>query len=264
MFTKFWIRIFFLCSTFATNSAFACGPCEYSDSLGICWPYDKCVIPKVANQLNPITSVKNAISVAVAVASGDPKQITQAVGNSLIQSPACLGCASVAHTLLPNLSDAQINEAVGTGFLTFIGTGDPVLVTLSVATNIATQQPVKQPATAQTPGPSGRNPAIHASRTTQTYVAKAECLVTYKDGTAYAVWRDPATFTDTKGESHLYPTVDLVKNDIVTLTAPICPAWNNPTTGQLSVTSVSLKFEAVNSLTGDAKTLKWFVYGKSI
>jgi hypothetical protein len=247
--------------TFNTNIAYACGQCGYSDSLGICWPYDKCVIPKVLNQLNPVTQAQAVLGIGAAVVTGDPKKVTQAVGNALVQSPNFLGCMSVAHAILPNLTDAQINQAIGDGFLTFVATGDPVLVTVDVATNIASQQPVKAD---DTPTPPAAPSAPPAHRKQKTYTATAQCLIEYKDGTVYGAWRDPATFTDTSGHPHVFPAVDLLKDDIVTLTAPICASWSSPSTGQVSVTSATLKFVRVNPLTGDAKTIKWFIYGPRI
>lgn len=237
-----------------TPLAQACGPCEYSDSLGICWPYDKCVI----DQVNPVTQAKKVVKLAQAIASGSSSDITQSLGDVLISSPNCLGCRSVAHTVLPAMTDAQINEAIGRGFLVYVGTGDPVLVAIDVASNLATEQKVKKKPAAL-PAPAADAPK---ERKPKTYSAKAECLIQYKDQpTIYAAWKEPASFTGEDGKDYTYPNIDLLEGDTLKISAPVCPTWHRPSLGQESITSAKFKFEAVSPLAGKPETIKWFVYG---
>jgi hypothetical protein len=248
---------FTLSFSFPVASSAGCGPCEYRDGLtGQCLPKGGCIV----EQLNPVTQVQKVITLATAVASGDTAAIKQSLGNVLITSPNCLGCQSVVHNVLPNLSDVQINAAVGEGFLVYLATGDPVLVTIDAATNIASQQNVRnqQP---QLPDPS-RSSAT--KRATRSYSATATCLVKKKgDSYVYAAWKAPAIFTGAGGTKFQYPDIDLLAGDILTITAPICPSWNDSKQGQESITSAKFKFEAVSSLTGKPEAIKWFAYGRN-
>jgi hypothetical protein len=75
--------------------------------------------------------------------------------------------------MLPNISDGQVDKAVGEGFLTYVGTGDPVLVAIDVAHNLATAEPVG----GGDASPPFASPTPNQSRAKQTYTAKATLLV---------------------------------------------------------------------------------------
>lgn len=236
------------------QTAYACGPCEYQDDIGICWPYDKCV----SDQVNPVEQGKKILTLGQAIASGKGPEIRKSLGNVLISSPNCLGCRSLAHTALPDMTDEQVNEVIGRGFLVYVGTGDPVLVAIDALTNLATEQKVKKkPATL--PSPVADTPK---KRKPKTYSANAECLIQYKDQpTIYAAWKEPATFMDEDGKTYTYPNIDLLEGDTLKISAPVCPTWHRPSSGQESITASTFKFEAVSPLTGKPETIKWFVYG---
>jgi hypothetical protein len=240
-----------------SHYAIACGECEYSDNLGICWPYDKCVV----KQLNPVEQGKKIVKLAVAIGSGDSNKIKESLGDVLVNSPTCLACRSAAHTVLPNLTDAQINTVVGEGFLVFVGTGDPYLVTIDVAQNIATQQKIERSAD-PTPAPIAPPPK---SRKPKTYKVAAECLLRYSGNKkVYAAWRSPSVFTGEDAKAHQFPDIDLIAGDTIVATSPVCPTWHNPAQGQESLTSAKFKFEDVSSKAGAPEVKKWFVYGPEL
>lgn len=234
--------------------AWSCGECEYEDDLGICWTKGGCII----KQLNPIPQIGKAVTLAVAIVQGDGDKIKATLGDVLINSPGCIGCLALAHNVLPNLTDDQIKSVVGQGFLTFMVTGDPILVTIDVATNIATQQGIKpkkpELPLATQPIATPRNPKV--------YTLLGICMIQKAgDPNIYAAWRGPAAFIDPAGVSHIHPDVDLATGDTLIITAPPCPQMDDGNHGQKSIESATLTFDSVSSLAGTPETLKWWVYG---
>lgn len=249
------------CATLASFSAFACPDCYYKDNFGICWPYDKCVVPVIID--TSTEAPKKAINLAVALSQGDPKIINQATGDLLLSSTSCIGCRSLAEKILPELTDEQINGIVGRGFFIFVATNDPVLVTLDAANNIAKEQKIRRN---KPPASIPKSPTKSTNiREPKTFTAIAECIM--KDsssGDIYAAWKDPAIIYGTGGSKFKYPAVDLFAGDTVIVTAPKCADWDKPNQGQVGLTSAKFKFEAVSSLAGENEVLKWFMYGPSI
>lgn len=244
---------------FAAQGTAACGKCEYKEKwTRVCLPKIGCSHEQL-DPINPVEQAKKLITLATAVASGDMGQIKASLGNVLMNSSNCLTCPMIAHTVLPNLTDEQINSIVGEGALVFAATQDPVLVTLDVANNVAREQKIAK--ARSTPPIPVNEPK---SRQAQEYFAQAKCLIFHdSDEMAYAAWTAPAIFRDNNNGEYQFPNVDLLPGDTINITAPLCPAWDNPNAGTYAITSVSLTFEAVSSLTGDEKTLKWIVAGKT-
>jgi hypothetical protein len=211
--------------------------------------------------LNPVTQVRNVISVAQAVASGNAKQIKSSLGKALLNSPTCLLCTSMAQTVLPKMTDEQVAQAVGEGFLVFVTTGDPYLVAVDAAKNILVQQPIEQDDNSRMPS-QFKQPL--QSRPAATFIAQAECVVEYKknnEDRILAAWTDAPYLTAPDGSKHQYPNVDLQVGDTVTITSPLCPEWNAPDGSAKSVAQAKLVLKEVTTLAGAAKTKKWFLLG---
>ncbi|MBX4952108.1 MULTISPECIES: hypothetical protein [Rhizobium] len=224
----------------------ACGRCEYKDSFGICMPYDKCVIPQIIQS----TPVVVGIKVAQALATGDEKKIRESIGSAVINS-GCPLCISVAHTVLPNLSDQQINSIAGEGVLVWMATGDPVVVAIDVGTNIANAQTVKGPE--QDPGAAQAQPV--PGRHPPTYTATAECLSRNDLARYVAGWKGPPEFIDEAGNKSTFPNVDLRPGDTVVVTAPPCQKWEG------SIAKAAINFETTTYIAGKPEQIKFFIYG---
>lgn len=235
----------------------ACGPCEYEDGLThVCLPKAGCII----EQFNPITQAQKVLTLAQAIATDNTEAVKIGIGDLLINSPSCLTCASIAHNVLPNLSDQQIYSMVGEGFLVYLATGDPALVLIDVAANLATRQNVRAPQPTL-PVPVDSKPKPN-KRKAKSYETEAECLIQKKgDPNIYAAWKAPATFAAADGSKHLFPEVDLKPGDTLSVKAPLCPTWVDPSNGQESLTAARFRFDGINHLTGGSDAIKWFVFG---
>lgn len=229
------------------RTANACGRCEYRDSLGLCLPYDRCVIPQVIQSIPTVQALK----VVDAIITGDERKIRESIGSAVINS-GCPLCTSVAHTILPNLSDQQINSIAGDGVLVWLATGDPVIVAIDLGTNIANAQSVRGPeegpgATTQAQPVPGRHPP--------TYTATAECLSRNDLAKYVAGWKSPPEFTDEAGNKGTFPDVDLRPGDTVVVTAPPCQKWEG------SIATAAINFEATTYIAGKPEQIKFFIYG---
>lgn len=231
-----------------------CGPCEYKDSFGLCLPKGGCVI----QQLNPVEQTKRAVKVIDAISRGNPKEVASALGAALIDSPGCLACRSVAHNILPNLTDEQINGVAGRGFLTYLATGDPVLVVIDVAANIARQSSIK---------PTSPPPNLTArpqNRQQKNYAAHADCMSVMPDGKVYAGWKESPSLTAEDKKPFRYPEVDLFPGDIIEITAPLCASWDDKTTNVRALRSARLRYEGPSTVPGSKDAIKWFLIGPRI
>jgi hypothetical protein len=230
------------------RAAVACGPCEYKDSLGLCLPKGGCLVPNLGDV------IAAPLSLAAAVASGNPENVKVALGNALVNSPGCIGCNYVATKIAPNLSDEQRKSIIGRGFLTFLATGSPVLVVIDVATNLSTQHPLS----------SDESPPVAPvppSRGTRTYSGNASCII-QKGTQIYGAWVDaPVLKDDASGQTATYPVVDLLAGDTLVLNAPVCSEQDDASTGQHAIASANLRYERSSTTPGGPTQLKYFLYG---
>ena len=239
----------FLTAIVATTPASACGECEYEDGfLKICLPKASCIIP------NPVKTIPTVIE---AIASGDPKKIAEAVGATYLQSTGCIGCNYAAQKVFPQLSESQINLIAGEGLLTFLVTGEPVLVIVDMAQNTARQISLAAP-----PANGGPIPPPPPARGVKQYTAGAECII-IRGKEIYAGWKTPPVMIDTATGAQLtFPDVDLRKGDIVNVTSRLCSEWDNPETGQTSVSQISFIYDRNQVITEpNANLIKYFLFG---
>jgi hypothetical protein len=230
--------------------------CTYKDNFGIPMRKGGCIVGDIGRTLDPRRQTTAILSVADALAGGDVREIKRSIGSVLVNSPTCWACKTLTDTLLPNMSKAQIEEAAGSGFLTFLLTDSPVLVVIDASTNIATRQSIREEA-GVIPPPTA---AGIGNRKPRVFSARPNCIVRYRDGTIYAGWKTSGAFSDAR-ETRVFPDVDLLPGDTVKVTAPICNQWNFPSKGQTSLTRATIKFDKVSSLSGAPKVVKWFIYG---
>ncbi len=239
---------------FVPNLSYAkdCGPCYYKDAFGKCLKKGGCIV----KNLNPVEQGKRILSVAKAIKTGDAAAIRESLGDLLINSPNCSTCSTIARNIAPKLSEQQIKQAVGEGFLVFLATGDPVLVVVDVANNVVSQQSIKNsdtaPAPPQQPG---------TNREAKIYSGVAECIVEYKNGYMYAGWKNPPQLIGSDGKRFTVPEIDLRDGDVINLTARSCDGMNNEATGQKSIPTASIKYVDQKTLNGDSNVIKWWLHG---
>lgn len=250
---KILILVTFLLAslTMAPWQAKACGDCEYREGItGVCLPKSGCIIPK------PDVIIKQTLSVIEAIASGDPKKVEQAVGDALVNSTGCLGCSYAAQKILPNVPKETINQAVGRGFFVFLGTGDPLLVFVAVAD--ALQHPV---ATKRSPVPL---PPPPAERGTITFTSAVACIVQRQNEVHAGLLANTAMKNEKTGQTGSFPDVDLQIGDIVDLTAPYCPSWNDPSQGAESKTSARMIYTGSTTIPGEGPNRIRYVLSGSV
>lgn len=91
------------------------------------------------------------------------------------------------------------------------------------------------------------------------------CLVyNTKTNDVIGGWKTAPSFRDSvTGQTSTYPQIiDLLKNDILVMTADLCPEQNNPSTGMTSVASIRMIYSESNSVPGGPEQMKYFVFGK--
>jgi hypothetical protein len=240
----------------------ACGPCEYEDGiLKICMPKGDCIIPPALVPPNPLTVI---VTVADAIKSGNVSELKRTVGEVVMSSTAVcgFGCKYVTTTILPNATPEQLHSIAGEGFLTYLASGDPILVAIDVGANVAQAQKVGAPRTAPPVAASGAAPKPTPKRGTKKYTATAKCMSKWKGkNTVYAFWTDPAAFVGTDGSNHQFPTIDLLPGDILTVTSPKCPGFVDTASGGVSLETATFKYAKVDSQPGPAERLKWIIVG---
>lgn len=200
--------------------------------------------------------IPHATNLAQGIVTGNQAQAREGLGGLLLNSPGCLGCAQIAQQVVPQLSPQQINRIAGTGFLTFLATGEPVLVLVSVSTAVATELRLGAPQ----PSPPGP-PASPTPRPPQTYTATATCMVE-RNGEVWAGWSGAAVLTNSAQLSFTYPSVSLVAGDTLVVTSPDC-GWTDPSTSQVTLLQATFRYTRVQSTPNEQpEAIKLFLVGQ--
>jgi hypothetical protein len=240
------ISLLIICSS---RAALACSDSDYKDKLtGLCLPKASSVLP------NPVNSIP---SILVAVTTGDPAKIAEAVGSVYLNSGACTGCTYAAQKIFPKLSKEQVNLIAGEGFLTFVGTGDPVITFVDVATNTAHQASLADDSSQG--GPSV--PRV-VPRGPKQYSATADCILG-RANEVYAGWKDAPVLTDVAtGTPSTFPNVDLLEGDAIAVKSRLCDEWNDASTGQTAKAQASLVYKRNKLVTQpNPNLIKFFLIG---
>jgi hypothetical protein len=239
--------------SFTTTSAMACQDGYYSDSFGICWPYDQTIGKQAEENLDVKKQIGRVIALGDAILSGDRDRMASALGDAVLNAPGCIGCSALTTTVLQKLSKDQINKIVGEGFLTFVATGNPTLVVIDVAQKIIRESQITPPAE----NPFGKQPPPVSRK----YTGKANCIMQEKNGDGVmAAWISNPELTGEDGAVYKYPTLEISLGDNVKLTAPLCTQYNN--NNQTSITSVNLKYKYSNTIPGGEQQIKYIFYGE--
>lgn len=235
------------------GQAAACGDGYYKDSLGLCLPYDK----TVGNAVNPVQAISNAVLIAQGIAEGNGDKLKQGIGGMILHTQCAVACEAIAANVVPQLSPEQLKQIVGEGFIVFTATGDPLLTIIDTTAQVARQLEVNRN-TDQGPLPV---PPPPAPRPKMQYTATAKCLgqhiATQK---TVAGWVDPPQFRSNNVD-YTFPSVDLRKDDLITITAPECGAWNNPGSGYKMLTSATIVYDRADVLPGGPAQMKIFITG---
>ena len=231
-----------------SSSVIACPEGYYSDDFGICWPDSGYIERKgrqaaeeAARNMNPATQAGRIIALGQAIISGDRDRMVKALGDTVINSPGCIGCSVLTTTVINNLSKDQINKIVGEGYLTFIITGNPVLVFIDVGTNILKESQVTPPAQ----NPFSQPP----SEIKRQYSGNADCILKeINSNRIMAGWKSAPVLTGKDGDAYTYPLIALNEGDTLILHAPICSQLNNNV--QTSVGEIIMKYKYSNTFPG--------------
>jgi len=167
--------------------------------------------------------------------------MVKALGDVVHNSPACIGCTVLTSSVLENLSKDQINKIVGEGFLTFVGTGNPVLVFIDVATNVIKESQASPPA---------KNPfSPPSSEIKRKYSGSADCILKEKNGNRImAGWKNAPILTGEDGVAYKYPLIALNEGDTIKLNAAICSQLNN--NNQTAIGNVTITYKYSNTFPG--------------
>jgi len=235
------------------GQAMACPDGYYKDGLfGVCLPYDK----KVGEGLNPVNNITNAVLITQGLAEGNGDKLKQGIGGMILHSQCAVACEAIAANVVPQLSPEQLKQIVGEGFIVFATTGDPYLTVIDVGANAARQMEINgQQATPPIPAPPP------PPRPQMEYTAVATCIVQHTATLkTVAGWIDPPQLT-AGGVTYTFPAVDLREGDIIQLSAPNCPAGNNPGAGQQMLTAASISYLRADVMPGGPQQMKIFITG---
>ncbi|WP_412063943.1 hypothetical protein [Rhizobium sp. SYY.PMSO] len=224
-----WVILGFL---FTPVISYACPAGYASDSFGFCEPTSGHLLT-AADQY-----AQRFITLADALAKGNDKAIDQALGDVLVNSPGCLGCAGLAHEIAPGLTKEQINEIVGDGAITFYTTGDPVLVMVDVGQKLVTEKPIATMPIAPSQSPGPRPPVG--------YSVQANCIIGHQN-LIVATLPSNAVFKSPQALS-AFPWVDVRADDLIYLTARSdCPFILDRAAQTASYTAITVKLLNIKS-----------------
>lgn len=233
-------------------TVFSCSKGYYSDDLGICWPTGDTVV----NNINPTTQISKMVALAQAITSGKGDDVKRALGDALINSSGCIACSGIAQTVLPTLSSEQVNKIVGQGFITFMMTGSPAIVTVDTVRQVLKETTLDP--RENTPMNPVATPII-----IKTYRTNADCIIKNKSSNAIiAGWKKPPILIDENGQSQVFPDTDINEKDTIKITAPLCPELNSKE--QDSIANVSISYRFNNVIPGKDGSFKYIFYGGSL
>jgi hypothetical protein len=226
-------------------------------STAAAWPSWTEIRDGVLHTVNPVEAAKRAVTFAEAVASGDPHKVQSALGAIVLNSPSCLGCTQLAQAAT-HLSTDQINTLAGEGTLTFLTTGDPVLVIVDTTAGVAAEMHMSKTEAAALPSSGQSN---NAPRSPLSYNANPDCVIEYKDQ-VWAGWKDSPVLSDLSGKNFTFPRVNLSPGDLIHLHARQCSEMDNPSTGVHAVADAVLSYQTDNIVPVEkASTIVYFLVG---
>ncbi|MGO7308734.1 hypothetical protein ACCS91_33305 [Rhizobium ruizarguesonis] len=235
------------------GQAMACPDGYYKDGMfGACLPTGK----KVVHALNPAQVITNSTLIVQGLAEGNGDKLKQGIGGMILHSQCAISCEAIAANVLPKLSPEQLKRVVGEGFIVFATTGDPYLTVIDTGANVARQLEIN--GKTEAPPISAPPPA---PRPQMEYTAVAVCIVQHiATLKVVAGWIDPPQLA-AGGSTYTFPAIDLRQGDLIKITAPDCPAGNNPGVGQQMLTSATISYLRGDVMPGPAGQMKFFITG---
>jgi len=243
----------FLC--LSSNYASACSDHEYRDDFGICWPKGG-EIERRAKQV-VIESVIGPVEFVKKLSTGDLDAAYQRIGQFILTGPVCPQCKEIATSIFGSETTAELEQLVGKGFV--------ILLEPSMAPIILTYNPVSREVTSERVQEPDAPPISHVDKTKfrgpkNFTVNPAVCIIVSDAGKVFGGYIAPPDLKDaeTGAITSLWDT-DLRKNDVLTLSSPLCPAEDKP--GQKSVATVVMTYENEAPMRG-AVEMRYALWGK--
>jgi len=208
----------------------------------VCLP-NSGTVTKVAT--TPLQVLPDVLNVGGAVVHGDLKGLYEAVGKILIATE-CQACDELTKDLISKNDKAIIEEMVGEGWLLYVSGGDPILIVADLADTSVTEYVLKPPSAGTPP------PALPAARGHKHFVfSNAVCILKSATGVITAEWSaSPTTVDPADHKPYIWPSVDVLPDDTITVQAKTCSSDAVQDVQQVSLTQATFTFAWSNEVPG--------------
>jgi hypothetical protein len=165
----------------------------------------------------------------------------------------------VANRIFPQLTEEQISLIAGEGIITLGATGDPVIVALDGAANVAREVSIAK-------NPQGE-PAVTPSGSGQYFDGDADYIVLDIRGgnnTIYAAWKDVPEFIEVGVSDEKKIPFNLRKGDLIRLKAKRqCSEMTDGNAGLFWIDSIVMYYSGVKIVSGLSQDyLQFFLIGQ--